>query len=636
MSISDINKKKEKIIQSTKSISYSTISNNIFSSQNSKIIKIKTISKHTSVKNKQDFYKNMNRINSPKNNESDKDNEDNDDFDFILKESIKDKENNKKKNLIIQRQMNINLKNMNKNNIKKRDALINQHIESIQLNFYLDDLNLNENNRTILRKKLNLNLNTKKNVINIVKIAPIINLDFSNQEMHNQFINNNIANFNMLEKINFFSRLKSISDKRYQEFIQEFKKDYYFLDINEFENIFINEKDIKINSPLTLIFHYIFNPEIKQADSGENFFEFIYKKRGDTNYSMEYDKKEIQNIPKYFNNINYVNNLFNNYNEKDLNIFLSEINTWKKTFSFEQKFKYTKHVIKTMTLRDVATIYFISPLDMIIDYHSYGSDFPMADFFVAISQYRFHCEINFNKIKGKFNFKTSCTVYNTIKLVKQTLLKKYVIYESNVTNQEEIQSNIWPNLKKIIKKEEEENQKINKKIFETYLKNNLNKYSKIKPDEKIYYDFFKNNSDNEPIRSSFINIDSGANFDIISNYNNEFNMYNIINNIKIKESEDNLESKNNLRKINNKENNKDKTDKIKKEENKEKDEKKPKKKRIKKRLILKYGAFIIFAQYVIKTIVSLSEGYISQEKIFNIFLILVIGLILASIQLRKK
>ena len=636
MSISDINKKKEKIIQSTKSISYSTISNNIFSSQNSKIIKIKTISKHTSIKNKQDLYKNMNRINSPKNNESDKDNEDNDDFDFILKESIKDKENNKKKNLIIQRQMKINIKNMNKTNIKKRDALINQHIESIQLNYYLDNLNLNENNRTILRKKLNLNLNTKKNVINIVKIAPIINLDFSNQEMHNQFINNNIANFNMLEKMNFFSRLKSISDKRYQEFIQEFKKDYYFLDINEFENIFINEKDIKINSPLTLIFHYIFNPEIKQADSGENFFEFIYKKRGDTNYSMEYDKKEIQNIPKYFNNINYVNNLFNNYNEKDLNIFLSEINTWKKTFSFEQKFKYTKHVIKTMTLRDVATIYFISPLDMIIDYHSYGSDFPMADFFVAISQYRFHCDINFNKIKGKFNFKTSCTVYNTIKLVKQTLLKKYVIYESNVTNQEEIQSNIWPNLKKIIKKEDEENQKINKKIFETYLKNNLNKYSKIKPDEKIYYDFFKNNSDNEPIRSSFINIDSGANFDIISNYNNEFNMYNIINNIKIKESEDNLESKNNLRKINNKENNKDKTDKIKKEENKEKDEKKPKKKRIKKRLILKYGAFIIFALYVIKTIVSLSEGYISQEKIFNIFLILVIGLILASIQLRKK
>ena len=534
MSIYDINKKKEKIIQSTKSISRSNITNNFFSTQNSKIIKIKTISKQSSIKNRQDIPKNLNKGNNTSNiNTNNKSNnahtnEDNDDFDFILKESIKAKEsiNNiklqpKQKNkLIFQKQININLKNINKNNIYKIDALINQHTESIQLNYYSDKLN--EKNRTVVRKKLNFNLNTKQNVINIVKIAPIINLDFTNQEMKNQFINNNIANFNMLNKINFFDRLNSISDKRYTEFTQEFKRDYFFLDINEFENIFINEKDININSPLTLIFHYCFNPEIKQVDSGENFFVFIYKKRGDTNYSMEYNKDEIRDIPKYFNNINYVNYLFNNFKEKDLNIFLDEIDTWKKTFSFEQKFKYTKHVIKTMTLRDVATIYFISPLDMVIDYHSYGSDFPMADFFVAISQYRFHCDINFNKNKGKFNFKTSCTVYNTIKLVKQTLLKKYVIYESNVTNQEEIQTNIWPNLKKIIKKEDEDNQNISSEIFETYLKNNLNKYSKIKPDEKLYCDFFQKAADNDAIKSSLISIDSGANVDIISNYNNEY------------------------------------------------------------------------------------------------------------------
>ena len=647
MSIYDINKKKEKIIQSTKSISRSNITNNFFSTQNSKIIKIKTISKQSSIKNRQDIPKNLNKVNnSSKINTNNKSNnahtnEDNDDFDFILKESIKAKEsiNNiklqpKQKNkLIFQKQININLKNINKNNIYKIDALINQHTESIQLNYYSDKLN--EKNRTVVRKKLNFNLNTKQNVINIVKIAPIINLDFSNQEMKNQFINNNIANFNMLNKINFFDRLKSISDKRYTEFTQEFKRDYFFLDINEFENIFINEKDININSPLTLIFHYCFNPEIKQVDSGENFFEFIYKKRGDTNYSMEYNKDEIRDIPKYFNNINYVNYLFNNFKEKDLNIFLDEIDTWKKTFSFEQKFKYTKHVIKTMTLRDVATIYFISPLDMVIDYHSYGSDFPMADFFVAISQYRFHCDINFNKNKGKFNFKTSCTVYNTIKLVKQTLLKKYVIYESNVTNQEEIQTNIWPNLKKIIKKEDEDNQNISSEIFETYLKNNLNKYSKIKPDEKLYCDFFQKAADNDAIKSSLISIDSGANVDIISNYNNEFNLFNIINNIKIKEIEDNDESNYIFKNINNKENNKEKQGIIKHKGIKEKEEKKSKKKKLKQRLILQYGVCIIFILYVIKTLVSLNEGYITKEKIFNIFLIFVIGLILTTIQFRK-
>ena len=642
MSISDINKKKDKIIQSTKTIDRSTISNYTFSHKNSKVIKIKTISKHPSIKDKQDLnlYKKMNKANNLikfDDDEKDKD-EVNDDFDYILKESIKERDKNKKMNIkniqknkyIIQKQMYINYKNLNNNiyNNKKKDALINQHIESIQLN-YSDELN--EQNRTIIRKKLNLSLNTKKNVINIVKIAPIINLDFTNQEMQNQFINNNIANFNMLNKINFYQRLKNISEKRYSEFIKEFQKDYYFLDINEFENIFIDEKNININSPLTLIFHYCFNPEIKQVDSGENFFEFIYKKRGDKNYSMEYNKDEIKNIPKYFNDINYTNYLFNNFNENDLNIFLNEISSWKKTFSFEQKFKYTKHVIKTMTLRDVATIYFISPLDMVIDYHSYGSDFPMADFFVAISQYRFHCDINFNKNKGKFNFKTSCKIYNTIKLVKQTLLEKYVIYESNVTNQEEIQTNIWPNLKKIIKKEDEENQTKCSKIFETYLKNNLNKYSKIKPDEKIYSDFFKKNTDNDSIRNSFINIDSGANFDIISNYNNEFNMYNIINNIKIKESEDDYEQKNIYKNINQ---NKKEKEEIKNEEDKE--EKKLRKKRWRKRRILKYGVCIIFALYVFKTIISLCEGYFSKEKKFNIFLIFVIGLILITIPFRKR
>ena len=62
----------------------------------------------------------------------------------------------------------------------------------------------------------------------------------------------------------------------------------------------------------------------------------------------------------------------------------------------------------------------------------------------------------------KFNFKNSCTVHNTIKFVKKTLLEKYVIDESNNINKEEIQVNIWPNLEKDI---EGQTFKITKKIF---------------------------------------------------------------------------------------------------------------------------------------------------------------------------
>ena len=594
----------------------SDINKDLFPKRISKVIKIKKIIKLDKSKNKESSYK----INNITNNEEN-------DFDNLLKGNFK-RDNIKQsyknifspKVLIEEKQLDINIKG---SKYKTKPLLINQHTESIQLNsFYQEKKNQNFNHH-ILLKKLNLNL--------------IKDLDLNNPETKNQFINNNIANYKMLQKINFFEKLKNITEKRYSEFKKEFQKDYYFLDIDQFENIFIDENDININSPLTLIFHYCFNPEVKQIGSSENFFEFIYKNRGDTNYSMKYDKEKIKYIPKYFNDINYVNNLFNNFSEKELNSFISGINKWTKTFIFEQKFKYTKHAIKNMTIRDIATIYFISPLDMIIDYHSYGSDFLMADFFVAISQYRYHCDIDFNKKKGKFCFKTSCKVYNTIKLVKNTLLEKLVIEESSRTNGNEIKKNIWPNLKKIIKKEDGNNQKICDNIFKNYLKNNLNKYSKNKPDENLYKDFFQKNGEKDNISMSITNLDTGSNFDIINNSNNEFNLFNninIINNIKLKEEKEKevKDMINNYNIFKEKKIKEENESKLKKEEA---EEKKPKKKRWRKRRILKYGVCIIFGLYAFKTIISLAKGYFSNEKLFNLFLSIVIGLILVLIQLRK-
>ncbi len=638
MRIADINKNLKKISVNSKSNKCSYEYKNTISKKITKAIKIKKITKNNRNQNEQISNKNINvksnktYIKNNENDDYDYGKAEDDDFDFMLKECLRSSniiKNNKIKsnnNFIIQKLAEINFKN-----IKKKHIMINQHIESIELNSYINDSSPKE--IAITRNKLNLNIKSLKN-------NSIINIDLNNPEIKNQFIHNNIANYTMLQKINFFERLKSISDKRYSKFKHEFQKDYNFLDISQFENVFIEENDININSPLTLIFHYCFNPEVKQIDSGKNFFEFIHIKRGDNNYSIEFNKEEIQYIPKYFNDINYVNSLFNNYDENDLNNFLLGINSWKKKFSFEQKFIYTKHVIKNMTLRDVATIYFISPLDMIIDYHSYGSNIPMADFFVAITQYRFHCDITFNKKIGNFNFKNSCTVYNTIKFVKNTLIKELVIKESKKTNEEEMKVNIWPNMKRLIKKEDKNNQDICSIIFETYLKNNLNKYSITKPDEKIYNDFFPKNIDNESIKTSIINLDSaGANFDIISNSNNEFNLFNnninIINNIKLKEDE---ESKNNeiFNNIRRKEEQNEENEIIGHEENNENQEKKPKKKRWRKRRILKYGVCMIFIMYAIKTIISLGRGYFSNEKKFNIFLTIVIGLILGIIHMRKR
>ena len=547
--------------------------------------------------------------------------------------------------------------NLNSINLSPKPTIktINNNFEISNLNSIQININKNNiNNKPIKRKKLDLQLKSdingeendqnkqdlvsdEQNVYNMnnnnlnqqqIEVIPIKNLNLNNPETKIQFINHNIANYNMLNNMNFFGRLKSICDERYSSFINEYQKDNYFMGKEHFENIFIDEKDINVKSPLTLIFHYIFNPKTLLEESGKNFFETVYTKRGDQNYSVTYDDSDLNEVPKYFDDFNYVNNLFNNFDEKELNSFLEDIKNWKKTFKFEQTFIYTIQQfskVKTMNMKDIPRIYFISPYDLIVDYHSYGSNFPMAEIFIAISQYRFHCDINFNKRKGKFEFKTSATVLNTIKLVKKTLLKKTIMSESYSTNKKELGKNIWPNLKAVIWKEDKNNQEMSKNIFENHLKNNLNKYSKEKPEE---FELFNNTEESE---KNIINIE---NYNLISS-NNNINNINELNLIKNDEKLNNLiEENNNSDYINNK----TKYNNLRgaKDKEKKKEEKNKNYKRVNKdNKILKYGVIFIFLLFIIKIIIFIHRGNISLETLFYILSIVIIGLILIRLHAFK-
>ena len=178
----------------------------------------------------------------------------------------------------------------------------------------------------------------------------------------------------------------------------EFQRETFFMKKDFFDNIFINEQEIDKNCPLTLIFHYIFNPqmEISQYLYQKSFFESIFQLRGDKNIKIIYSPNDLKHVPKYFNDFNYVNNLFNNFNEKELDIFITDIEKWQKTFSFELQFV---HPLQNnigqnqIEINDVAKIYFVTTNDLIVDYHSYAENFPLSDSFVSISQYNFHCDI---------------------------------------------------------------------------------------------------------------------------------------------------------------------------------------------------------------------------------------------------
>ena len=343
-------------------------------------------------------------------------------------------------------------------------------------------------------ENLEINKNRENNSKDLLEkekeedVNSVLDSYYKNPSIKNNLLNRSKEVFQMLNEIHFFDRLNQATKERIELFEKEFKKGLYFKSPEEFDNIFINEKDIKSTSPLTLIFHYIFNPKtiIKEYPHWKSFFVTIFTMRGDYNLVLLYDILDIDKIPKYFNDFDYVNNLFNNYNKNDLDLFLKSIETWSKTFKFELSFV---HPIKKLmigperiSIRDEVIIYFISPTDLIVDYHSFGSDFPFAETFVSSSQYRFHCDIKFNKSLGRFSFKTSAVVYNKVTLLRAFSLEDILKNEANKNNKTELQINTWEHFRLVVETKSKENEIAANKIFLKNLRNTIFSYSDKKPD----------------------------------------------------------------------------------------------------------------------------------------------------------
>ena len=222
------------------------------------------------------------------------------------------------------------------------------------------------------------------------------------------------------------------------------------------------------------------------------------------NYISYYDKKELNKVPKFFNDLSYVNNLFNSFDFDELNNFIEEILTWKNIFSYEQEYthqiKYFKQK-KYVTLKNKLTIYFISPFDLIIDYHSRSSGIPFSDTVMAINQFIFHSDIKFDSKKGKFQFKTSVKILNSIKIVKNTAINNTIREEGKNENDEEIINNVWIPMKKEILEQDILNQQQADEIYNNYLKNNLKNYSNIIPKENN--DIKIKDNDSEDVWDSF-------------------------------------------------------------------------------------------------------------------------------------
>ena len=407
----------------------------------------------------------------------------------------------------------------------------------------------------------------------------MINHNFPiNERLKNQFINRNLDISEKLNRINFLQNLEKECQNRMLLFEKEFKSDIYFKKRDFFNNVFLNNYEIGKNLPLTFIFYYLFDPkkEINQLSIKKNFLESVLNLHGYKNIKMIYDEKILNTVPKYFNDLNYVNTLFQTFEINKLNRFNNEIKNWIKTFELEIVYEDLNNNI----INDKIKIYLISPKDIIIEYSNSLQSF---------AEYNFHCDISYDKEKGRFAFKTIANVYNKCQDLSQF----------------EFLGEMWERAKVIIIDEAQKNKIKVDKIFKEYLKKTLYKYKTSI--NHITKDIIVD-EEKEKLIDKIPNNKRILHNNNIRNYkSNEINkeneiVNNDINKIKNETIIEKLENKKEIKIINNR-------DKVKEQ-------------------ILFYGVLLSFFIFIFKTVLSIELGTYSFETFFNILIIIIIGFML--------
>ena len=459
-------------------------------------------------------------------------------------------------------------KDFAKNNNLKKNIATNNNKESKNINS-----NINKNKKIVPNINQNIkNTNTKNN-----KSENNQKKRLSDNNLISSKINKNALNSQISNKVIFLQKLYQMCKNRLVLFEKRYINDIYFRKRDFFNNVFINNTEIGKSVPLTLIFYYLLNPknEINHFSLQKSFFENVLLLHGYKNIKIKYDENELNQVPKFFNDLNYVNNLFDKFDEKKLNNLINEIPKWKNTFTCEISYEDTN---TNNSINDQVKVYFVSPQDLIIEYNSCSSN--LSKFF---AEYNFHCDIFYNEEHDKFIFETVANVYN-----KCDELYQY-----------EYLGEIWERGLIVIKSENQKN-KLNKdKLFDNEVQKTLNESKTnnnyfaiesidIKKDKNINNKNLKNQKEN--------NKENNKDQNLIINKTENKNVQKI--------TKENLIDKNKNENIIN--NNPNKAN----------------------EQILFYGVLLSFFLFIFKTVLSFEMGTFSLETFFNIIIIFFIGFML--------
>ena len=277
----------------------------------------------------------------------------------------------------------------------------------------------------------------------------------------------------MLEDINFYLRLNQITKERLALFSKKYKdeKNCIFLPDEKFSKKFFEH--IFESCPLYICFKYICNisTQLDELGYSKGFFESILIENISKEIIMiekEENNNENTNIPEYFDNGDYVMDLFCSFNKNEFENLLNDAQNWPHKYEY-YCYGTNQNKSKKNEKADLFIVYFVSPILLIFDIIGYSSGINYFYNFIPLFRYRFDSSIKFNKNKGKFDFITKLTV-----LFEIIFLPNYII--NNGTN-----------------KIYEENEQIFKNKILNKLMNILNNYIEIFSDiyEKMTEETFQ-------------------------------------------------------------------------------------------------------------------------------------------------
>ena len=290
----------------------------------------------------------------------------------------------------------------------------------LELNKIKQNKSFKSNNKRIISdKKINSNNNTIQNT----KIEKF----------------NKIYYRNFLKDIDFEQKLKLITEERIKYFGKKYRdeKNLIFLEEKNFFSEKFFEHEFK-SCPLFICFKYICKASTQLDELGfsKGFFESIILQNFSKDVILiekEGDENDIESwkLPSYFDDDDYVLNLFSSYDNEKFLMLLNETQNWIPKYEYNC-YGMNKKIQKN-SKSDLYITYFISPSLLIFDIILFSTTNHLLNNYIPIFRYKFDSNIKFNETNGKFDINTKLTVlfdiYYSINCILSTEEKNKICVE---------------------------------------------------------------------------------------------------------------------------------------------------------------------------------------------------------------